>query len=65
MSQSATVASRVVGRVTGRGRREIDAKGKYVSPGFIDMMDQSGSVLLRSGLAENKLRQGCDNVDRW
>ncbi|MEO7361900.1 MAG: amidohydrolase family protein [Gemmatimonadaceae bacterium] len=47
-----------VGRVTGKGRREIDAKGKYVSPGFIDMMDQSGSVLPRSGLAENKLRQG-------
>ena len=47
-----------VGRVTGRGRREIDAKGKYVSPGWIDMMDQSGSVLPRSGLAENKLRMG-------
>lgn len=47
-----------IGRVTGRGRREIDAKGKYVSPGWIDMMDQSGSVLLRSGLAENKLRMG-------
>ena len=47
-----------VGRVTGKGRREIDALGKYVSPGFIDMMDQSGSVLLRSGLAENKLRMG-------
>ena len=47
-----------IGRVTGRGRREIDAKGKYVSPGWIDMMDQSGSVLLRGGLAENKLRMG-------
>ena len=34
-----------VGRVTGRGRREIDATGKYVSPGWIDMMDQSGGVL--------------------
>ena len=47
-----------VGRVTGRGRREIDATGKYVSPGWIDMMDQSGSVLPRGGLAENKLRMG-------
>ncbi len=47
-----------LGRVTGKGRREIDAKGKYVSPGWIDMMDQSGSVLQRSGLAENKLRMG-------
>jgi N-acyl-D-amino-acid deacylase len=47
-----------VGKVTERGRREIDARGKYVSPGWIDMMDQSGSVLPRSGLAENKLRMG-------
>jgi N-acyl-D-aspartate/D-glutamate deacylase len=47
-----------IGRVEGRGRREIDASGKYVSPGWIDMMDQSGGVLLRNGLAENKLRMG-------
>lgn len=47
-----------VGRVAGQGRREIDATGRYVAPGFIDMMDQSGGVLPRSGLAENKLRQG-------
>ena len=47
-----------VGTVTGEGRREIDATGLYVSPGWIDMMDQSGSVLLSNGLAENKLRMG-------
>ena len=47
-----------IGRVDGRGLREIDAKGLYVSPGWIDMMDQSGGVLPRNGLAENKLRQG-------
>ena len=47
-----------VGRVTERGKTEIDARGKYVSPGWIDMMDQSGGVLPRNGLAENKLRQG-------
>ena len=47
-----------VGRVTGRGAREIDARGLYVSPGWIDMMDQSGGVLPRSGRAENKLRMG-------
>jgi N-acyl-D-aspartate/D-glutamate deacylase len=47
-----------IGRVEGRGRREIDATGLYVSPGFIDMMDQSGGVLPRNGLAENKLRMG-------
>ena len=47
-----------IGRVEGAGRREIDASGLYVSPGFIDMMDQSGAVLPRNGLAENKLRMG-------
>jgi N-acyl-D-amino-acid deacylase len=47
-----------IGRVEGQGRTEIDARGKYVSPGWIDMMDQSGSVLPRNGLAENKLRMG-------
>ncbi|HEX3914058.1 MAG TPA: amidohydrolase family protein [Steroidobacteraceae bacterium] len=47
-----------VGRVEGRGAREIDAEGDYVSPGWIDMMDQSGEVLLKNGLAENKLREG-------
>ena len=47
-----------VGVVPERGRREIDATGRYVSPGWFDMMDQSGSVLLENGAAENKLRMG-------
>ena len=47
-----------VGRVEGRGKREIDARGKYVTPGWIDMMDQSGRALLQNGLAENKLLMG-------
>ena len=47
-----------IGVVTGRGRQEIDATGKYVSPGWIDMMDQSGATLPKNGLAENKLRAG-------
>ena len=47
-----------IGKIDGRGTREIDARGLYVSPGWIDMMDQSGGVLPRNGLAENKLRQG-------
>jgi N-acyl-D-amino-acid deacylase len=47
-----------IGKIAGRGRQEIDAKGRYVSPGWIDMMDQSGSVLPENGLAENKLRMG-------
>ena len=47
-----------IGRVPERGAREIDAAGKYVSPGWIDMMDQSGGILPRNGLAENKLLMG-------
>lgn len=47
-----------IGKITGHGKRELDARGKYVSPGWIDMMDQSGSVLRRNGLAENKLQEG-------
>src|SRR4029079_11665962 len=47
-----------IGKVPGKGRTEIDATGKYVSPGWIDMMDQSGSVLPRNGRAENKLQEG-------
>ena len=47
-----------VGKVAGKGAREIDATGRYVSPGWIDVMDQSGSVLRRNGLAENKLLMG-------
>jgi N-acyl-D-aspartate/D-glutamate deacylase len=47
-----------IGRFPGRGRTEIDATGRYVSPGWIDMMDQSGDALPVSGRAENKLQEG-------
>src|SRR3546814_14346188 len=35
-----------VGVVDGAGKQETDARGRYVSPGFIDMPDPSGRVLL-------------------
>lgn len=47
-----------IGKFDGKGKREIDAKGKYVSPGWIDMQDASGGILLKNGLAESKLLQG-------
>jgi N-acyl-D-amino-acid deacylase len=47
-----------IGKIAGRGKTEIDARGRYVSPGWIDMMDQSGRVLPKNGLAENKLMEG-------
>lgn len=51
-----------VGHVPGRGARELDATGKYVSPGWWDMMDQSGSVLPRNGRAENKVFMGLTTI---
>jgi N-acyl-D-aspartate/D-glutamate deacylase len=47
-----------IGKIPGHGLTEIDARGRYVSPGWIDMMDQSGEPLLKNGLAENKLMEG-------
>ena len=47
-----------VGRVSGPAKREIDAKGWVVSPGFIDMHSHSDFLLLEDGNAESKVRQG-------
>lgn len=47
-----------VGRVVARGVREIDARTRYVAPGFIDMMDQSTGALIENGAADSKLLQG-------
>lgn len=47
-----------IGKVFGEGKREIDATGRYVSPGWIDMLDASGGVLMRNPLAESKLQMG-------
>jgi N-acyl-D-amino-acid deacylase len=47
-----------IGRFTAPATRVIDAAGLYVAPGFVDMMDQSGSVLRRDGTAQSKVRQG-------
>ena len=51
-----------VGKIQKSGKKEIDAAGLYVSPGWIDSMDQSGSTFLESGRAENKLRMGVTTV---
>ncbi len=47
-----------IGRFNAPAGRVIDARGLYVAPGFIDMMDQSGAALLRDGTAQSKVRQG-------
>lgn len=47
-----------IGKIEAKGKREIDATGRYVSPGWIDMLDASGGVLIKSPLAESKLQMG-------
>src|SRR5437868_6060425 len=48
-----------VGRVpAGTARREIDAKGLVVTPGFIDIHSHSDFLLLEDGNAPSKVRQG-------
>jgi N-acyl-D-amino-acid deacylase len=48
-----------VGRVpAGSGKREIEARGLVVAPGFIDMHSHSDYVLLEDGRAQSKVRQG-------
>jgi urease alpha subunit len=39
-----------IGRIASAGTTEIDAHGKYVSPGWIDMMDQSGACCRGTGM---------------
>ena len=38
-----------VGTASGSARRTIDASGRVVSPGFIDVQGQSGTSLLTDG----------------
>ena len=48
-----------VGQLTGaKARREIDARGLVVAPGFIDMHTHSDQPLLDDGNAESKVREG-------
>jgi N-acyl-D-aspartate/D-glutamate deacylase len=48
-----------VGDLSGRrGRREIDATGEVVAPGFIDTQGQSGTTLLIDGRGLSHVRQG-------
>src|SRR5688500_2762806 len=42
----------------GRSRRLLDARGKVVAPGFIDLHSHSGLVLLANPLHEAKVAQG-------
>lgn len=48
-----------IGNLRGaKARREIDARGQVVAPGFIDMLGQSEQFLLIDGRAMSKVMQG-------
>ncbi|MBS0333590.1 MAG: amidohydrolase family protein, partial [Proteobacteria bacterium] len=42
----------------GRGKAEIDAHGKAVAPGFINMLSHSEDSLIADGRGQSELRQG-------
>ena len=42
----------------GSGERSISAKGRVVTPGYIDMHTHSDQPLIADGNAESKVRQG-------
>ncbi|WP_293386076.1 amidohydrolase family protein [Phenylobacterium sp.] len=42
----------------GRGKTEIDAHGKAVAPGFINMLSHSEDSLIADGRGQSELRQG-------
>ena len=42
----------------GRGRREIDARGKAIAPGFINMLSHSEDSFIADGRGQSELRQG-------
>ena len=45
-------------KATGKARREIDASGQAVAPGFINMLSWSNESLLIDGRGQGELRQG-------
>jgi N-acyl-D-aspartate/D-glutamate deacylase len=47
-----------VGEITGTAARTIDAKGRTVAPGFIDMHSHSDMPLITDGNGQSKIRQG-------
>ena len=47
-----------VGEVSGTATQTIDAKGRTVAPGFIDMHSHSDMPLITDGNGQSKIRQG-------
>nr|WP_232366788.1 amidohydrolase family protein [Alteripontixanthobacter muriae] len=60
MGDMAVKGDRIVamGEVRGQGREEIDAAGKAVAPGFINMLSWANRSLIEDGRGMSDIRQG-------
>ncbi len=47
-----------IGKVPGRGKQEIDAKGLAVAPGFVNMLSHAYTALLLDGRSLSDIKQG-------
>ncbi|MBS0502958.1 MAG: D-aminoacylase [Proteobacteria bacterium] len=47
-----------VGKVAGKGVREVNAKGLAVAPGFVNMLSWATESLIADGRSESDIRQG-------
>jgi N-acyl-D-amino-acid deacylase len=45
-------------RIRARGRREVDARGLAVAPGFINMLSWANESLIQDGRSQSDVRQG-------
>ena len=53
---------RIARRIPGKGREELDARGKAVTPGFIDIHSHVDGSLGEDARAESAIRQGITTV---
>jgi len=50
--------NKIGSNLPGKGKKEIDATGMAVTPGFINMLSWAFNSLLRDGLSQSDIRQG-------
>ena len=50
--------NKIGSNLAGKGKKEIDARGMAVTPGFINMLSWGFNSLLRDGLSQSDVRQG-------
>src|SRR5438105_2432496 len=48
----------IASRIRAHGRREVDARGLAVAPGFINMLSWANESLIQDGRSQSDIRQG-------